>query len=244
VELVTLVDDARSRTLVTHLYVPERGEPAPLVVFAHGLSGHPKRFTRLLSAWADAGYVVAAPVFPHTSDEAPGGVVFDDVIEQPGDVTFVLDALVDDARVDRERVAVAGFSLGALTVYGAAFDRARRDRRFRAAIAMSGRLYPFGGGYELADVPLLAVHDARDQVVPYEDGVAAYEAAAPPKAMLTLHVDGHHEPFEDYGTEAGPIVDAATTAFLDLVLLGREDASARLDAAGDSPLATLVRDGL
>jgi len=244
VETVTLVDEPRSRTLVTHLHLPETDEPAPLVVFAHGLSGHPKRFTRLLSAWADAGYVVAAPVFPYTSDEAPGGVVFDDVIQQPADVTFVLDLLIDDPRVDRERVAIAGFSLGALTVYGAAFDRVRRDHRFRAAIAMSGRLYPFGGGYELAGVPLLAVHGVHDEIVRYEDGVAAYEQAAPPKAMVTLHVNGHHEPFEDYGTAAGPIVDAATTAFLDLVLLGRDDASARLGAAADSPLASLVRDGL
>jgi hypothetical protein len=30
--------------------------------------------------------------FPRTSEEAPGGVVFDDVVEQPADVSFVLDS--------------------------------------------------------------------------------------------------------------------------------------------------------
>ena len=240
-DVVTFVDAARGRTLATHVLLPATEEPAPLVVFAHGLSGHPKRFTRLLLAWADAGYVATAPVFPHTSDEAPGGVVFGDVVEQPADVSFVIDSLLAGRfapSIDAARIAVAGFSLGGMTVHGV------RDSRVRAAIAMSGRVHPLLAAGGLRGVPLLVVHGERDEVVPYEAGVAAYRRAAPPKALVTLHVDGHHEPFEDYGTDAGRVIDDVTAAFLDLTLRGDRDAARRLRAAAATPLATLEANGV
>ena len=239
-EVETFVDSARERTLVTHVHLPATEAPAPLVVFAHGLSGHPKRFTRLLTAWAHAGYVAVAPVFPRTSDEAAGGVVFDDVVQQPADVSFVLDSLLRRtfaARIEAERVAVAGFSLGGMTVYGVG------DARVRAAIAMSGRMHPLVAP-GLRDRPLLVAHGEHDEVVPYADGLAAYRRAAPPKALVTLHVDGHHEPFEDYGTDAGPVIDAVTTAFLDFTLRDDRTGAARLRAAAVAPLASFEADGI
>ena len=75
-EVVTLVDESRrtpahgtfaeepARVLETHLWLPRgAGAPSPLVVFAHGWVGHPRKFTRLFSAWREAGYAVAAPAF-------------------------------------------------------------------------------------------------------------------------------------------------------------------------------------
>ena len=56
-----------SRTLVTTIWYPARasGEgPYPLIVFAHGLGASPQEYQQLLTAWAAAGYVVAAPLFP------------------------------------------------------------------------------------------------------------------------------------------------------------------------------------
>jgi fermentation-respiration switch protein FrsA (DUF1100 family) len=109
---------------------------------------------------------------------------------------------------------------------------------------MSGRLHPLLPVDGLSGVPLLAVHGERDEVVPYADGVAAYRRATPPKALVTLHVDGHHEPFEDGGTYAAPAIDAVTTAFLDLKLRGDPDAAARLRAVASEPLASLETDGI
>jgi predicted dienelactone hydrolase len=255
----TFVDDSRptaaeaglpgapSRTLVTHLYFPDSAEPAPLVVFAHGFTGHPRKFTRLLSAWAGAGYVVAAPTFPLTSDEVPGKSFFDDVAEQPADVRFVLDEVLDayPDRVDPGRIAAAGFSLGGMTTFGVAFDSSLRDERLRAAIAISGRLYPFGGEYDVGGMPLLVVHGERDEIVPYREGLAAYRRARPPQALLTLHVPGHHEPIEDTpATAADGIVPEATTAFLDLTLEDDAEAAGRLAAAARQPFATLETEGL
>jgi predicted dienelactone hydrolase len=63
-----LVDEGRGRTLTTTLYVPDGvDEQRPLIVYGHGFDGHPRKFTKLLGAWASAGYVVAAPTFPLTT---------------------------------------------------------------------------------------------------------------------------------------------------------------------------------
>ncbi|HEV3486329.1 MAG TPA: hypothetical protein VG106_13040, partial [Vicinamibacterales bacterium] len=97
------------------MYVPESGPVAPLIVFGHGMWGHPRKFTRLFARWAGAGYVVAAPAFPHTNDENTPPYLIDDVVNQPADVSFVLDELLARGLGDAERVGVGGFSLGAET---------------------------------------------------------------------------------------------------------------------------------
>lgn len=85
---------ADSRTLVTTIYLPDAPGPRPWIVFAHGLSGHPDKFRSLLTTWAEAGYVVAAPAFPSTNAEVPGSEKnAADGFEQPADVRFVIDEL-------------------------------------------------------------------------------------------------------------------------------------------------------
>jgi len=46
--------------------------PFPLVIFGHGFAVTPAPYARLLEAWASAGYVVAAPIFPLGNAHAPG----------------------------------------------------------------------------------------------------------------------------------------------------------------------------
>src|SRR5690349_8633597 len=52
------------RRLETIVRYPSTGRSHPLIVFAHGFALTPERYVALLGAWAAAGYVVAAPVFP------------------------------------------------------------------------------------------------------------------------------------------------------------------------------------
>ena len=76
---------------------PERaGGPFPLVVFAHGYRLAPYTYAQLLNAWAQAGYVVAAPAFPLTNADAPV-VDRSDLINQPQDVRFVISRLASAA---------------------------------------------------------------------------------------------------------------------------------------------------
>ena len=91
----------RWRELPTTVYLPPaRTDRNPLILLAHGFNGHPRKFTDLARHWAEAGYVVAVPRFPVSSDEFP---VIDpaefnariaDLPGQAGDVIFVIDEVV------------------------------------------------------------------------------------------------------------------------------------------------------
>jgi predicted dienelactone hydrolase len=241
------------RPLETFVHVPPDATGVPLVLFSHGFSGHPRKFTRLFSRWVTAGYAVAAPAFPHTADTAPPPLDFEDLRNQPADVVFVLDRVLETLgdRVDPERVALAGFSLGAFTTLAAAFAVTGRDRRARVAIAVAGGIGPIGGECDVAGLPgglpLLIVHATGDAAVPYASGREVYDRARPPKALLTLEGPHHEHVIEDEPAvpELVAVVDGATTAFLDLALRDDPEGAARLrDAVAPSPLASLETDGV
>lgn len=229
--IVTLTDPGRStpatagaperdgRELVTHLYEPKEPGPHPLVVFAHGLDGHPRKFTRLHRAWARAGYVVAAPAFPVSNDEAPGGGDLVDLAEQPADVRFVLDQLLGpdtplQADVDPDRIGAGGLSLGGATVYGYAYDDCCRDDRVAAAMVLDGAELAFSPDLSQGP-PLLLVHADQDPALPHANAAAHYASAAVPAAFLTLHLTTHAEPFEDTASAADELVITTTTAWWD-----------------------------
>src|SRR5215469_452782 len=85
------------RPVTTYLWYPPPsagGGPWPLVVFGHGFATTPFRYRRLLQAWAAAGYLVAAPVFPLGNAHAPGGPDENDIVNQPRDMSFVITQLL------------------------------------------------------------------------------------------------------------------------------------------------------
>ena len=101
------VAGAPRRQLPTAVYLPATDGPAPLIVLAHGFNGHPDLFTALAGHWADAGYVVAVPRFPVSSNEfpirdrRPSTRALPTCRRRPIDVTFLVAALGaadDDAR--------------------------------------------------------------------------------------------------------------------------------------------------
>jgi hypothetical protein len=98
--------------------------PFPLVVFGHGFAVTPSIYSRLLRAWAAAGFVVAAPVFPLENAHAPGGPDERDLVNQPQDMRVVIGRLLGadvcprvwaSGLIDGGPVAVAGQSDGGET---------------------------------------------------------------------------------------------------------------------------------
>ncbi|MGH9212833.1 MAG: alpha/beta hydrolase family protein [Acidimicrobiales bacterium] len=234
---LTLVDDSRptdhpddrwdapTRSLETTIYVPQGDGAFPLVVQAHGFEGHPRKFTQLMTSWAAAGYVVALPVFPLTNDAGEAPRVLGDYVNQPADVAFVVDQILDLAaaddpalggRVDPERIAVSGHSLGGVTAYGLAFNDCCRDDRLDAAILMSTLPLPFAGGsYDFSGVPLLLLQLTEDPLVPYDAAVTTFTESRRPKFLVTLEGGIHPEPYEDAPSPHDGVVEATTIAFLD-----------------------------
>ena len=230
------------RTLVTTLYRPAGSGPFPLVLFAHGSGGHPDRFTRLFSAWAAAGFAVAAPAFPLTNAYVPGhDANVGDVTNQPADLELVLDNVVALGRqrgsrlfgaIDDRRIGAAGLSLGGIATYVLAFGKAA-DPRVKAVEILDG-VRPIDLALD-GRVPLLIAHSDADPTLAYPAARATYEAAAPPVWLLTLHGAPHSAQWEDTPTAYDGIAEHATLDFWQATL-GR-DASAfdRLRSDGTVP---------
>jgi dienelactone hydrolase len=240
---------APDRTLITTIRFPQTDQPAPLIVFAHGFNGHPRKFVELTTAWARAGYVVAVPRFPLTSDDLSGGVIAD-VVEQPADMSFVIDEMLRlngetgsflEGRIDPERIGVAGLSLGAITTLGVTYNSCCRDQRIDAAISMAGIRYPFPGEFEVSGVPLLLFHGDADPVLDHQQSVDTFAVAAPPSYFVTIIGGSHAPPFEDDDDPADPMVEQVSTDFWDVYLGGQPDALDRLLADADVPGLTIFQ---
>jgi fermentation-respiration switch protein FrsA (DUF1100 family) len=220
----------KARPLPTTVWYPATGAgPYPLIVFSHGLTSEPAAYATVLRSWARAGFVVAAPAFPHTSYRADDFNALD-VINQPADASEVITrmlALNDSVgdlrgRIDPSRIGAAGHSAGGITTIG--MFSSTRDPRLTAGIVLSGRRVlsaPFTG----TAAPLLFVHGKKDKTVPYADGLAAYRAVPWPRAMMAVTEGGHVAITKDFG----PVI-ATTTDFWRWSLYGDAAAKGRLKA--------------
>ena len=204
-------------------------------MLAHGLGGNPGKFTQLVGAWAAAGYVVAAPLFPRSSDL--NGNNADDVVEQPADVSFVIDQMLrlnrdEDSqlyrRIDKRRIGLAGLSLGGWTTYGTVFNSCCHDERIKATVIMAAVFSTLPGGeYEFEEnaVPALLLHGTIDPL--YDHSVTAYAELAAPKYFITLNESTHPGPFEDVPDPNDAVAEGTSLAFWDRYLKGK-DAGERL----------------
>jgi predicted dienelactone hydrolase len=226
------------RPLVTVVRYPAAAGAHPLIVFAHGFALTPAAYNRLLRAWADAGFVVAAPIFPLENANAPGGPNESDLVNEPRDISVVIDRLLkgplaDD--IDSAKIAVAGHSDGAEAALAAAYDERFRDRRIRAAIVMSGATIPGMGPFPRHGPPLLALQGTADPVNSPATTAAYFRLARRPKFLVSLLGASHRPPYTSEEPQLG-IVERTTIAFLDSYLEGRPLSS--FEAAARRPTLT------
>jgi dienelactone hydrolase len=226
------------RVLPTDVYLPATSTPRPLIMFSHGYHGAPWKFTRLFRAWAAAGYIVAAPRFPLTSDR---GAPFDsvaDLANQPADISFVLTELLHGplrARIDASRIGAAGLSVGGGTTYNLVESACCRDTRIRAAAVFDALRAPIGGSFERNKIPLLIAHIDSDASLPYASAKQAFAESASPKYLLTFHTGIHAEAYENTPSPHDRTAVRTSIDFFDLTLLGDSGARARLMHDGDNP---------
>ncbi|BFU44466.1 hypothetical protein KRMM14A1004_27030 [Krasilnikovia sp. MM14-A1004] len=206
---------------------PAAGRLFPLVLFSHGLTSTPESYADILSRWAQAGFVVAGPAYPHTSygvqDFQPT-----DIVNQPADASHVLDQLLgmgDPLRaiIDPDRLGAAGHSGGGITTVG--LFSAVRDARLKAGVVFAGtdfRGLPFAG----PPAAMLYVHGRRDNTVKWEAGHTVFEATPWSRAMLSITDGGHVTEPSDLAPTAG-----TSTEFLRWALYGDASARGRIPAA-------------
>ena len=217
------------RSIETVVRYPAVGSGYPLLIFGHGFALTPARYAHLLHAWTEAGYVVAAPVFPLGNAGAPGGPDESDIINQPQDMSFVISKLlalgtfvhgVLYGKIDASRIAVAGHSDGAETALAVAYDHRFRDRRIGAAVVLSGAALPGMGAFPRSGPPLLAVQGTADTTNAPATTAGFFRLARRPKFLLWLLGASHLQPYTDQQPQLG-IVEQVTIAFLDHYVKGR-----------------------
>ena len=125
--------------------------------------GHPRKFSWLLGQWEAAGFAVAAPAFPRTSDDDAPQSALAEVVNQPADVCFVVDRLLEREIGDPNHVGVGGYSLGAETALAVGLHPRYSDERIRAVVAIAGAVFhPDFAADALRRLPLLLVHGVED----------------------------------------------------------------------------------
>ena len=221
------------------------GGPYPLVIFGHGFAVTPTIYAPLLRAWARAGYVVAAPIFPLGNANAPGGPNESDLVNQPADMSFVITQMIAatgapagpfSGLIDARRIAVGGQSDGGDTALTAAYNEHFRDRRIRAAVILSGQEIPGVVGYDYPppSPPLLATQGLADTINLPSTTDEFFDRAPPPKYVLTMPGAAHLPPYT-YELPQLLVVERVTVAFLDRYLKGHRGALARMMSAADRP---------
>jgi dienelactone hydrolase len=218
----------------------EAAGPYPLLVFGHGFALLPATYALLLRAWTRAGYVVAAPAFPLERASVPGGPIESDLVNQPGDVRFLISRLLGASAaargplhrlVDPRQIAVGGHSDGAATASSVAYDRGERDPRVRATILLSGAGVTGGPRPHPGSPPVLAVQGTADRVHPPAATSGFFAVARRPKYLLQLLGAGHEEPYTTQVPQRR-IVERVGVAFLDRYLRHRPATLRRLLADG------------
>jgi dienelactone hydrolase len=253
---LTLVDESRptpangdyagapDRTLETVVSFPKgttKKHPVPLVVYATGIGGTATNYADMYEHWVQAGYMVAAPTFPLSSEDAPGGTTASDLSNQPADLSFVLDEVLRlNAQrgsdlfglVEPSRIGVVGKSLGALTVMDLIFNPAHHDDRFTAVVSLTG-LATGGADFETYTPPLLLVHGDADETVPYRGSEEAYARAQSPKFFVTIAGATHSSAFHGADDPPSIAVVKTVTDFLDTYLKGKKSGLEKLDRDGN-----------
>jgi hypothetical protein len=271
------------RAIVTDIWFPTRDgvDPAttdgstPLILLASGYDLTPTDYTVLIDGWVRAGYVVAAPVFPVTSTTAlapvfaqypdpahddPHGNPEFDVVNQPGDVAFVLSKLVAEETApavgttgflhglfDPSEIGVAGQSDGGDTVAGLFYNsccQADSTVHVGAVAVLSGSGpvpgepdagFFNGKWFTQAGPPLLVVQGTTDACNSPNLAADLYNAApaTPAKYFVTLLGADHLAGYAQTGVFANATI-AATLAFFGLYLKGTGSPTSVLSTATTS----------
>ncbi|MCG8414902.1 MAG: hypothetical protein MI746_11850 [Pseudomonadales bacterium] len=194
-----------NRTLTTTLWYPE-GYPEdipdrlPLIIHSHGIVSERTELAYVAEALASRGYVVAAANYPLTSGETEGGANANDVVNQPGDISFLIDSILALAGgdkpfvgdIDETRIGLTGYSLGGLTTYLTTYHANWREPRIAAAVAIAGPSAPFAPEFfSTTNIPFLAIAGTADALIEYRRNAQDIPQRSPQSQLITIEGGTH-----------------------------------------------------
>ena len=189
------------RTLPTTLWFPRELEAAlPLIIHSHGIVSNRTEMAYLAESLASHGYLVAATDYPLTSGSTAGGANAADVVNQPADISFLIDSLLGmrdgqkpfSGQIDESRIGLSGYSLGGLTTYLATYHPAWRDSRIAAAVAIAGPSAIFAPRFfETTAVPVLAIAGTSDALIEHSRNAADLGTRARNLSVITIEGGTH-----------------------------------------------------
>ena len=181
-------------------YPEDLDDSIPLIIHSHGIVSERTELAYLAEALASYGYVVVAANYPLTSGATEGGANGNDVINQPADISFLIDSVLAlegsdkpfAGELDVDRIGLTGFSLGGLTTYLTAFHPQLRDPRIAAAVAIAGPSAAFSPDFfATTDIPLLAIAGTADALIEHRRNAADIPARAADSRLITIEGGSH-----------------------------------------------------
>lgn len=189
------------RSFPTTVWYPEEvNAELPLIIHSHGIVSNRMEVPYLMEALASRGYIVAAADYPLTSGNTEGGANGSDVVNQPADISFLIDSIIslagEDkpfmAAVDESRIGLSGYSLGGLTTYLATYHPQWRDPRVAAAVSLAGPTAPFlSGFFQSTDISFLAISGTADALIEHRRNAADIPQRARNASLLTIEGGSH-----------------------------------------------------
>lgn len=209
---------APMRTLVTEVWFPVASPgdtvvdaangPYPFIIHSHGFSDTRTGMEYLSAHLASRGYMVAAADFPLSNLGAPGGATINDVSNQPGDDSFVIDQLLALSAdptsplaggIDPDRIAANGLSLGGMTTLLLTYHKDLRDPRIKASLPMAPGGCAFNGRFYRTVIPFLVMHGTGDHLLPYREyGKRPFKLSHGPRYFVEL-AQASHVGFTGFG---------------------------------------------
>ncbi|MEQ9310121.1 MAG: prolyl oligopeptidase family serine peptidase [Balneolaceae bacterium] len=190
-QLVLLESNIDADQQINYLfYTPsDFKDQAPLVVFLHGggeggtdiekvkIHGIPK----LISEGREFPFYMIAPQNPYTS-----GFWDDRVVDK------LVDEIIKNHNIDASRIYLTGMSRGGYGVWRMAINN---PGKYAAMVSVCAASIPLIYTNRLENLPVWFFHGEKDNVVPVEVSIKAYEKmkANNQNVKLTLYPDANHD---------------------------------------------------
>lgn len=175
--------------------------PYPLILYSHGFLSTREGGAYLGRHLASLGYITVAVDYPLTNFSAPGSPNVKDVVNQPADISFILDTLIAQSNqadhrlfgmIDPHRISAMGISLGGMTTTLAAFHPTMADSRIKAALSIAGPTVQFDPVFfRFRQLPFLMLATDTDALVPYQSNAARVPDVIPGSQLVTIKGASH-----------------------------------------------------